>query len=33
LHFYWQSGDKVVWLAISPAQAERGLSELMPAIK
>ncbi len=32
-HFYWQSSDKVVWLAISPAQAEQGLSELTLALK
>jgi hypothetical protein len=32
-HFYWQMGDKVTWLAISPALAEQGLRELMLALK
>jgi len=32
-HFYWQTSDKVVWLAISPALAEQGLRELMLALK
>lgn len=32
-HFYWQVGDKVTWLAISPALAEQGLRELMLALK
>ena len=32
-HFYWQTNDKVVWLAISPDLAERGLRELMLALR
>ena len=32
-HFYWQTSDKVTWLAISPALAEQGLRELMLALK
>ena len=32
-HFYWQKGDKVTWLAISPALAEQGLRELSLALK
>jgi len=32
-HFYWQTSDKVTWLAISPAQAEQGLRKLMLALK
>lgn len=32
-HFYWQTSDRVVWLAISPAPAEQGLRELMLALK
>ncbi len=32
-HFYWQTSDKVVWLAISPALTEQGLRELMLALK
>ncbi len=28
-HFYWQAGDKVVWLSIDPAQSEAGLQELV----
>ncbi len=32
-HFYWQTSDKVTWLAISPALAEQGLRELTLALK
>ena len=32
-HFYWQTSNKVVWLAISPALADQGLRELMLALK
>jgi hypothetical protein len=32
-HFYWQVGDKVTWLAISPDLAEQGLRELILALK
>ncbi len=32
-HFYWQTSDKVVWLAISPTPAEQGLREMMLALK
>jgi len=32
-HFYWQTSNKVVWLAISPALAEQGLRELMLVLK
>ena len=32
-HFYWQAGDKVTWLAISPALADQGLRELMLTLR
>ncbi len=32
-HFYWQTSDRVTWLAISPALAEQGLRELTLALK
>jgi hypothetical protein len=32
-HFYWQTSNKVVWLAISPDLADQGLRELMLALK
>ena len=32
-HFYWQTSNRVIWLAISPALAEQGLRELMLALK
>ncbi len=31
-HFYWQSGTRVIWLAIPPAQADLGLRELVSAL-
>lgn len=32
-HFYWQAGDKVIWLAAAPAVAEDALQELVRAIQ
>jgi hypothetical protein len=32
-HFYWQVGDKVVWLAIDTVAADSGLRELVEAIR
>jgi hypothetical protein len=31
-HFYWQAGDKVIWLAAAPAEAAGALQELVRAI-
>ncbi len=31
-HFYWQSGNQVIWLAIPPDQADLGLRELVSAL-
>jgi hypothetical protein len=32
-HFYWQGGDKVVWLASPADQAEQTLAELVRTIR
>jgi hypothetical protein len=32
LHFYWQTGNRVVWLAMDPGQADAGLDQLMRAL-
>ena len=32
-HFYWQAGDKVVWLAAAPADAEQDVAELVQAVE
>jgi hypothetical protein len=31
-HFYWQSGSRVVWLAVDPAHAERDLMEMVTTL-
>ncbi len=31
-HFYWQAGDKVIWLATAPTAAEGALQELVRAV-
>lgn len=31
-HFYWQAGDKVIWLAAAPAEVEGTLEELVRAV-
>ena len=32
-HFYWQAGDKVIWLAVAPVKAESALQELVRAVR
>jgi hypothetical protein len=32
-HFYWQTGDKVIWLAAPLTEAEQDLAELVQAVK
>lgn len=32
-HFYWQAGDKVIWLAAPEAEAEQDVAELVQAVK
>jgi hypothetical protein len=32
-HFYWQAGDKVVWLAAPLAEAEQDVADLVRAVK